>query len=281
MKQSSRSSSAAPARRSVSGLAASQPAQAAARQGRREVGRRHVQEDDARRQGRAAGRLGRRLDVPGQRHRRVRRARAEGHATSSSAASTCSAARSRRRRCCSTTTTAPSSSASRSRPRRSLNRLQALSAIPLLNTADFEAGVGLPHSAAPRCFRARWPFGAAGDERWRSKRRRSRRIEVARDRRARQLLAARRREQQPAQSRHQHAVVRRGARSRSARSRRPTCAACTPAACSRRSSTFPGHGDTDVDSHLGLPIINQPRERLDRDRAGAVSRGHRRRAPTR
>jgi beta-glucosidase-like glycosyl hydrolase len=26
---------------------------------------------------------------------------------------------------------------------------------------------------------------------------------------------------------------------------------------------FPGHGDTDVDSHLGLPIINQPRERLE------------------
>src|SRR6185436_10343896 len=27
---------------------------------------------------------------------------------------------------------------------------------------------------------------------------------------------------------------------------------------------FPGHGDTDVDSHLGLPIISHPRERLDR-----------------
>ena len=27
---------------------------------------------------------------------------------------------------------------------------------------------------------------------------------------------------------------------------------------------FPGHGDTDVDSHIGLPIINHPRERLDR-----------------
>jgi beta-N-acetylhexosaminidase len=26
---------------------------------------------------------------------------------------------------------------------------------------------------------------------------------------------------------------------------------------------FPGHGDTDVDSHLGLPIIKSPRERLD------------------
>jgi beta-N-acetylhexosaminidase len=27
---------------------------------------------------------------------------------------------------------------------------------------------------------------------------------------------------------------------------------------------FPGHGDTDVDSHLGLPIIKHPRERLER-----------------
>ena len=27
---------------------------------------------------------------------------------------------------------------------------------------------------------------------------------------------------------------------------------------------FPGHGDTDVDSHLGLPIIKDPREMLDR-----------------
>ena len=26
---------------------------------------------------------------------------------------------------------------------------------------------------------------------------------------------------------------------------------------------FPGHGDTDVDSHLGLPVINVPRSRLD------------------
>ena len=26
---------------------------------------------------------------------------------------------------------------------------------------------------------------------------------------------------------------------------------------------FPGHGDTGVDSHLGLPVIQHPRERLD------------------
>ena len=25
---------------------------------------------------------------------------------------------------------------------------------------------------------------------------------------------------------------------------------------------FPGHGDTDVDSHIGLPIITHPRQRL-------------------
>src|SRR5213078_15260 len=27
---------------------------------------------------------------------------------------------------------------------------------------------------------------------------------------------------------------------------------------------FPGHGDTDVDSHLGLPIIKDPRETLEK-----------------
>jgi beta-N-acetylhexosaminidase len=27
---------------------------------------------------------------------------------------------------------------------------------------------------------------------------------------------------------------------------------------------FPGHGDTDVDSHLGLPVIKHPRERLEK-----------------
>ena len=27
---------------------------------------------------------------------------------------------------------------------------------------------------------------------------------------------------------------------------------------------FPGHGDTDIDSHLGLPVIAHPRERIDR-----------------
>jgi beta-N-acetylhexosaminidase len=33
---------------------------------------------------------------------------------------------------------------------------------------------------------------------------------------------------------------------------------------------FPGHGATDVDSHVGLPIINQPR---DLDRTGPAVQG--------
>ena len=40
---------------------------------------------------------------------------------------------------------------------------------------------------------------------------------------------------------------------------------------------FPGHGDTDVDSHLGLPIIKHPRERLDAIELAAVQGRHRRR----
>ena len=161
-----------------------------------------------------------------------------------------------------------------------LNRLQALSALPLLNTADFEAGVGFRIQGAtvfPRAdggrrgrrraarVRGRAHHGAGG----------------ARDRRARQLLAGRRRQQQPAQSRHQHALVRRSRPTPSASSRRPTSAASTRAACWRRSSIFPGHGDTDVDSHLGLPIINQPRERLDAVELPPFQAGHRVPAPTR
>ena len=40
---------------------------------------------------------------------------------------------------------------------------------------------------------------------------------------------------------------------------------------------FPGHGDTDVDSHLGLPIIRSPRARLDAVELPPFSAGDRRR----
>ena len=74
----SRSSSAAPSR-SVQ-----------ARPRRRALGRRHAQEADARREGRAAHRPVVRVRLPQHRQRHVRRAGAAGHATSTSAAFTCS-----------------------------------------------------------------------------------------------------------------------------------------------------------------------------------------------
>ena len=45
---------------------------------------------------------------------------------------------------------------------------------------------------------------------------------------------------------------------------RRSCAACGAGGMLATLKHFPGHGDTDVDSHLGLPIIKQPRERLER-----------------
>src|SRR5205085_4591987 len=36
---------------------------------------------------------------------------------------------------------------------------------------------------------------------------------------------------------------------------------------------FPGHGDTDVDSHLGLPIVTYDRSRLDRMELVPFARG--------
>ena len=91
----------------------------------------------------------------------------------------------------------------------SLNRLQTLATIPLLNAVGLRSGRRIPDRAARRCFRGRWPSAPPATRRSRSKRRASTALEATRDRRARRLLAARRRQQQPAQSRDQHAVVRR------------------------------------------------------------------------
>ena len=38
---------------------------------------------------------------------------------------------------------------------------------------------------------------------------------------------------------------------------------------------FPGHGDTTVDSHLALPVVTAPPERLEAVESGAVSKGYR------
>jgi beta-N-acetylhexosaminidase len=143
-----------------------------------------------------------------------------------------------------------------------LNRLQSLSTIPLLNTADFEAGAGFRIQGATVFPRA-MAVGAAGDEMLA--------FEAARI----TALEAR------AMGVHVNfapiADVNNNARNPVINTR---AFGEVPEAVGRLASAyvrglhaggmlatlkhFPGHGDTDVDSHLGLPIINHPRERLEK-----------------
>jgi beta-N-acetylhexosaminidase len=142
-----------------------------------------------------------------------------------------------------------------------LNRLQALSAIPLLNTADFEAGVGFRIQGAT-VFPRQMAVGAAGDE------------QLAFE--AAKITA------QEARAIGIHvnfspiADVNNNARNPVINTRSfgelPNAVGKLAAAYVRGLHAggmlatlkhFPGHGDTDIDSHVGLPIINQPRDRLD------------------
>jgi len=142
-----------------------------------------------------------------------------------------------------------------------LNRLQLASAIPLLAAADFEAGVGFRIAGATTFPRA-MAFGAAWDE------------ELARS-------AARITGQEGrALGIHMNfapiADVNNNPRNPVINTRSfgelPTEVGRLNAAYVQGLQSggmlatlkhFPGHGDTDVDSHIGLPIIASPRERLE------------------
>jgi beta-glucosidase-like glycosyl hydrolase len=143
-----------------------------------------------------------------------------------------------------------------------LNRLQALSAVPLLNTADFEAGVGFRIQGAT-VFPREMAVGAAGDE--------PLAFEAAR------ITAIEARALGVHVNFSPVADVNNNARNPVINTRSfgevPEVVGRLAAAYVRGLHAggmlatlkhFPGHGDTDVDSHLGLPIINQPRDRLDR-----------------
>ena len=142
-----------------------------------------------------------------------------------------------------------------------LNRLQNAAAVPLLNTGDFEAGLGFRISGATT-FPRQMAVGAAGDE----------------------LLAFEAAKITALESRaigvHVNfspiADINNNAKNPVINTRafgeQPDAVGKMTAAYIRglraggMLSTlkhFPGHGDTDVDSHLGLPIINHPRERLE------------------
>lgn len=142
-----------------------------------------------------------------------------------------------------------------------LNRLQALSRIPMLNTGDFEAGLGFRIEGATVFPRA-MAFGAAGDEQLA--------FEAAR------ITAVESRAIGVHLNFSPIADVNNNPRNPVINTRSfgevPDAVGKLASAYIRGLHAggmmgtlkhFPGHGDTDVDSHLGLPIINSPRDRID------------------
>lgn len=142
-----------------------------------------------------------------------------------------------------------------------LNRLQSVAALPLLNTGDFEAGLGF-RIAGATVFPRQMAVAAAGDEQLA--------FEAAR------ITAIESRAIGVHVNFSPIADVNNNPRNPVINTRSfgevPDAVGRLSAAYIRgyraggMLSTlkhFPGHGDTDVDSHIGLPIINQPRERLE------------------
>ena len=142
------------------------------------------------------------------------------------------------------------------------NRLQAIAKIPLLNTADFEGGVGfriMGATAFPRLM----AFGATGDERLAEEAGRvtgeeARAIGVhvnfapvvdVNNNPRNPVINTRSFGENPELVGRLASAYIRGLQS---------------AGVVATLKHFPGHGDTDVDSHLGLPIIKHPRERLEK-----------------
>ena len=143
-----------------------------------------------------------------------------------------------------------------------LNRLQAIAPYPLLNSADFETGAGFRLEGAT-AFPRNMAFGAAGDERLAYEAGRitaveSRAIGVqvnfapvvdVNNNPRNPVINTRSYGEDPAAVGRLGAAYVRGLQA---------------GGMIATLKHFPGHGDTDVDSHLGLPIIKDPREMLDK-----------------
>jgi len=142
-----------------------------------------------------------------------------------------------------------------------LNRLQSVSSLPLLATSDFEWGVQMRIAGATKFPRA-MAFGAAGDE------------QLAYE--AGKVVGAESRALGVHVDFGPVADVNNNPRNPVINIRSfgedPVRAGGMVAAWVRGLQEggvlatlkhFPGHGDTDVDSHLGLPLVAHPRERLE------------------
>ena len=142
------------------------------------------------------------------------------------------------------------------------NRLQAIAALPLLNSADFETGVGFRIGGATTFPRA-MAFGAAGDDRLAFEAGRITALEAralgihvnfapvadVNNNPRNPVINTRSFGEDPATVARLAAAYVRG---------------LTEGGMLATVKHFPGHGDTDVDSHRGLPLIAHLRERLDR-----------------
>jgi len=141
------------------------------------------------------------------------------------------------------------------------NRLQSISALPLLTSSDFEWGVQMRIAGATKFPRA-MAFGAAGDpqlayEAGKVVGAESRALGVhvnygpvadVNNNPRNPVINIRSFGEDPVQTAVMVSAWVRGLQD---------------AGMLATLKHFPGHGDTDVDSHLGLPVVPHPRERLD------------------
>jgi beta-N-acetylhexosaminidase len=142
-----------------------------------------------------------------------------------------------------------------------LNRLQSIAQVPLLNTADFEGGVGFRIAGATAFPRA-MAFGAAGDDGLAAEAGRITGVEAralgvhvnfapvvdVNNNPRNPVINTRSYGEDPAVVGRLASAFIRGMQG---------------AGVMATLKHFPGHGDTDVDSHIGLPVIKHPRERLE------------------
>src|SRR5262245_12052963 len=151
------------------------------------------------------------------------------------------------------------------------NRLQSLAKVPLLNTADFETGVGF-RIAGGTVFPRQMAMGAAGDPHLVKEEARITGLEAraigvhvnfapvadVNNNPRNPVINTRAYGEDPSQVASLVAAYVAGARE---------------AGLIATIKHFPGHGDTDVDSHLGLPVVTFDRARLNRTELVPFRRG--------
>ena len=146
-----------------------------------------------------------------------------------------------------------------------LNRLQAMSAIPLMNTADFETGVGFRLSGATS-FPRQMAMGAIASPDAERLVREEARVTAIESRAIgvqvnfAPIADVNNNPRNPVINTRSYGED----PSRVAALVGAYVDAARAAGLVATIKHFPGHGDTDVDSHLGLPVVTFDRDRLDR-----------------